>query len=152
MDAGADSVRTSNVRGHAQNDQHTHAMSLLEKQCAQSAGLGLSSYALTARAFNKLSYNERAKLRVKFDITYFVATENLPYTKYHKLCELVTHHGVCVRTSYVNKNAEKEFIHYIVESRRQELTETLANAMFFSLLMDGSRDTGNIDDEVFLVV
>jgi hypothetical protein len=133
-------------------------MSLLEKQCAQSAGLGPASYAQSAsyapiaRAFNKLSYNERAKLRVKFDITYFVATENLPYTKYQKLCELETRHGVCVGTSYVNKNTEKEFVHYIAESRRQELTDTLANAMFFSLLMDGSTDTGNIDDEVLLAV
>ena len=28
---GADSVRVSNVRDHAQNDQHTHVMCLLEK-------------------------------------------------------------------------------------------------------------------------
>ena len=37
---GADSVRISNVRDHARNDQHTHAMSLLKKQQSQSAGLG----------------------------------------------------------------------------------------------------------------
>ena len=36
---GADSVRVSNVRDHAQNDQHTHAMSLLKKHRAESAGL-----------------------------------------------------------------------------------------------------------------
>ena len=150
--AGANSNRLSNVRDHAQNDQHTHAMSLMKKQRAQSAGLGPSSYAPIAQAFNKLSDDERATLRVKFDIAYFLATENLPYTKYPKLCQLETRHGVRVGTSYVNENAGKEFIHYTAESRRQELKATLANAKFFSLLLDGSTDTGNIDDEVFLVV
>ena len=119
---------------------------------SQSAGLGPSSYAPIAQAFNKLSDDEREKLRVKFDIAYFIATENLPYTKYPKLCELETRHGVRVGTSYVNENAGKEFIHYIAELRRQELKQTLANAKFFSLLLDGSTDTGNIDDEVLLLV
>ena len=36
---GADSVRLSNVRDHAQNNQHLRAMSLLRKRCAESAGL-----------------------------------------------------------------------------------------------------------------
>lgn len=35
----ADSVRVSNVRDHAQSDQHGHAMLLLKKQKAKSAGL-----------------------------------------------------------------------------------------------------------------
>ena len=81
---GADSVRISNVCNHARNDQHAHAMSLSKKQCSQSAGLGYSSYIPIAQAFNKLSDADRCRegaVTVKFDITYFVATENLPYTK-----------------------------------------------------------------------
>ena len=147
-----DSVRISNVRDHAQNNQHAHAMSLLKKQRSQSAGLDPSSYAPIAEVFNKLSDAEREKLRVKFNIAYVIATENLPYTKDPKICELETQHGVRVGTSYVNQNAGKEFIRYIVESRRQEVKQTLANAKFFSLLLDGSTDTGNIDDEVLLLV
>ena len=149
----ADSVRISNVRDHARNDQHAHAMSLLKKQRSQSAGLGPLSYAPIAQAFNKLSDVEREQLRVKFDIAYFVAIENLPYTKYPKICELEMRHGVRVGTSYVNENAGKEFIHGVIaESKRQELKQTLSNAKFFSFLLDGSTDTGNIDDEIFLVI
>ena len=99
-----------------------------------------------------LSDNERKRLRVKFGIAYFVATENLPFTKYPKICELETRHGVNLGTSYVNENAGKDFMHYITESRRQELKEKVANAKFFSLLLDGSMDAGNVDNEVFLAV
>ena len=62
---GADLVRISNVRDHARNDQHAHVMSLLKKPRSQSAGLGPSSYAPIAQAFNKLLHDEREKFRVK---------------------------------------------------------------------------------------
>ena len=149
---GAESVRISNVRNHAKNDQHTHAMSLLKQQHAGTAGLGPLAYAPIAQAFNNLSDDEREKLHIKFDIAYFVATENLPFTKYPKICELEAHHGVHVGTSYINENAGKEMIHYIAESRRHKLSEKLGKANFFSILLDGSTDKGNIDNELFLVV
>ena len=63
---GADSVRTSNVRDHFNNDQHSHAMSLLKKQRAEASGLGPTSYAPIAKAFNTLSEDERERLKVKF--------------------------------------------------------------------------------------
>ena len=113
----------------ATNDQHAHAMSLLKRQHSRSAGFEPSSYAPIAQAFSELPDGERHKLRVKFDLVYF---ENLPYTKYPKLCELESRHGVSVGTSYVNENAGKEFIHYIAESKRQELRKTLAIAKFFA--------------------
>ena len=43
-------------------------------------------------------------------------------------------------------------IHYIVESRRQELMKKLGDAPFFSLLLDGSTDKGNINSELVLIV
>ena len=114
---GADSVRVSNVRDQVQSDQHAHAMMLLKKQLAKSAGLPLSSYAPIAQAFNRLSDDERGKLQFKFDISHFVATEKLPFIKYPQICELESHHGVNLGTSYINKNAGKEMIHCIAKSR-----------------------------------
>ena len=149
---GADSVRMSNLRDHARNDQHAHAMSLLNKQCAESLGLGLASYAPIAKALNTLSEDERERLKVKFDIAYFVATEKLPYTKYPKICELEARHGVKIGTSYRHENAGKDFMHYIAEAKRQDLVQKVTKAKFFSLLLDGSTDKGNIDNEILLVV
>ena len=147
---GADSVRTSNVRDHARNDQHTHAMSLLKKERAEASGLAPASYAPIAKTFNTLPEDERKRLNVKFD--YFVATEKLAFTKYPKICDLEARHGVRVGTTYRSDMAGKDFMHYIAEGKRKDLLQTLAKAKFFSLLLDGSTDTGNIDNEVLLVV
>ena len=149
---GADSVRLSNVRDHAQNNQHMRSMSLLRKRSAESAGLDVISTTPIGRCFNNLSDEERDKLRVKFDIAYFVACENLPFTKYSKICDLEAHHGVDVGRSYTNENAGKEMIHYIAETRRHQLTKNIAEASFFPLLLDGSTDKANIDNELMLIV
>ena len=72
----------------------------------------------------------------------------LAFSKYPSTCELETQHGVDVGATYTNENAIKTFCHFIAESQREELAESLSNAKFFSLLMDGSTDKGNIDDEL----
>ena len=149
---GAESVRASNVRDHAQNDQHAQSMILLKKDKAKAVGLGPASYPPIARALNKLPDDEKQRLRFKFDIAHFVATERLSYLKYPQICELERHHGVDLGTSYNNESAGKTFVHYIAESRRHELADHIKKAKFFSLLLDGSTDKGNIDNELLLIV
>ena len=76
----------------------------------------------------------------------------MSYLKYPQICELERHHGVNLGTSYINEAAGKTFIHYIAESRRCELADHLKKANFFWLLLDGSTDEGNIDNELILIV
>lgn len=54
--------------------------------------------------------------------------------------------------SLSKSNAGKTFCHFIAESKREQLVEKLTKAQFFSILMHGSTDTENIDDEMFLVL
>ena len=50
--------------------------------------------------------------------------------------------------------AAREFTHYIAESVRHHLCNclTCSTANFFSLLLDGSTDSGNTENELFLIV
>ena len=94
-----------------------------------------------------LADDELAKLKMKFDVAYFVASEQLSLEKYPKIW-----HGVNLGTSYLNRNAGKEFIHYIADSNRKAISSTIAEAPFFSLLFDSSTDKSNIDNELTLVL
>ena len=145
-------MKTTNVHDHAKSDQHGQAMNLQRKVLACSKGLGAAAYAPIAQALSTLSEGEQSKLRLKFDIAFFVASEQLPFTKYPAICELEERHGVNLGAAYVNNNACKEFTHYIAESKRQALITTISNAPFFSLLIDGSTDKNNKDNELFMVV
>ena len=150
---GADSVRTSNIRDHSHADQHIHAMSLLKREQAKASNSACCSYSSPiAYALSKLPDQEKAQLRVKFDIAYFIAREKMSFSKYLKLSKLEAKHGVPVGTAYTNDVAGKTFIHYVAEAKRQELAEKLVCAKYFSLLMDGSTDSSNTENEVLMVV
>ena len=149
---GADSVHTSNIRDHAKADQHTHAMNLLKREHARESGSDPSSYAPIARALHKISDSEKDQLRHKFDIAYLTAIEKISFRKYPQLCELEARHGVTIGSTYTNEIAGKTFTHYIAESHRQQLFLKLTQTKLVSLLMDGSTDKGNADDEVFMAV
>ena len=149
---GAESVRTSNIRDHAKADQHTHAMTLLKREHARMSGSDPTAYAPIARALNRISDAEKDQLRHKFDIAYFMAIEKISFRKFPQFCELEARHGVEIGTAYTNEIACKSFTHYIAESQHRQLFEKLAHAKFFSLLIDGSTDKGNADDEVFMAV
>ena len=78
---GAESIHTSNIRDHAQSEQHVHAMSLFNHELQQVQGKSSSAIAGApiVVALNSLSTDERTRLQFKFDITYFIAKERLSF-------------------------------------------------------------------------
>uniref|UniRef100_A0A1X7TRH9 DUF4371 domain-containing protein n=1 Tax=Amphimedon queenslandica TaxID=400682 RepID=A0A1X7TRH9_AMPQE len=92
--SGAHSVRTTNIVDHAKSDQHLHAMNIPKKEAAKVQGASATSYAPIAQSLSCVSDSEREHLRRKFKIAYFIATEQLSFQKYSKICELETRHGV----------------------------------------------------------
>ena len=101
-------------------------------------------YAPIVQSLQTLPDEERDKLKKKFDIAYFVATEHPAFTKFEKICDLEVRHGVELGDSYRNRNACKDFIHSISKSMKQNLATTVSSAGFFSILMDGSTDASNM--------
>ena len=51
----------------------------------------------------------KSKLRKKFKIEYFAATQKLEYSKYPAICEVEKHHSVNFGSTYLNNNAYKTF-------------------------------------------
>ena len=73
---GADSIRTSNIKDHAQSQQHVNAMQLFSREHAKEKSLSIHSPII--ESLHTLSDEDREALRKKFDIAYFIATEKLP--------------------------------------------------------------------------
>ena len=153
---GADSLRLSSVRDHAKSDQHAHAMNLFKRRrlsdSVSSTAVAPQPSTPIERAFAHLPKTELKKMEFKFDIARFVANEGLPFTMYAKICQLEASHGVSLGSSYLNESACKEFIHFIAEAKREALKAQIQKSHFFSLLLYGSTDKGNIDNEMFLLV
>ena len=78
----------------------------------------------------------RGRVGKKFDICY------IPFTKYSALQELEAKHRVHLGYAYRTKDSARLFSHYTEPTGR-----IFTSSHFFSFLMDGSTDKGNIEDE-----
>ena len=111
-------------------------------------------YAPIARALTNLPMDERSKQRTKrkFEVSYMIAKEKFVLTKMQPLCNLEEKHGVDLGPGYRNDHACATFIEYIARDFQQQLVAALNQCKFFSLQADSSTDTGNTENELFLVV
>ena len=61
-------------------------------------------------------------------------------------------HGVNLGSPYKMETEAMTFTHYIAESEKQKLLDTMQSVKFISLLMDGSTNVGYVNNELLLVV
>ena len=145
---GSKNLRASNVKDHAASETHARAMLLLKKKRSSD----IREYAPIAKALHTMDTESQLKVKRKFDIAFMIAKENLAFTKMKPICELEERHGVDLGQGYKNNQACSSFVEYIALEQRQTLVDTLSHAKFYSLQTDGSTDSGNIEDELYLVV
>ena len=94
----------------------------------------------------------REKMKRKFDVAFVLAKNNLPMNKMRAICDLEERHGVDLGQGYKNNQACATFIEYIAMEQKQGLISTLSMVKFYSIQADGTTDTGNIENELFLIV
>ena len=75
-----------------------------------------------------------------------MAKEGIAFEKFPSLCELEAHHEVDLGHAYRTALSAKSFTHYIVQAQCEQFFQSLAETNFYSFLMDGSTDEGNIED------
>jgi hypothetical protein len=66
----------------------------------------------------------------KFNISYVLAKESMPFTKYPSLHELKQRHGVELGQAYQTRESARSFVHYIAASQRQQFQHSLSSCSF----------------------
>ena len=89
-----------------------------------------------------------------FDLCFMMAKESVAFANYPSLLELEKRHGVDLGHAYTTADSAKLFTGFIAKSQRQSFFGTLysCGTHFFSLLMDGTTDCGNHEDELMVLV
>ena len=129
---------------------HRQAMLLAQKEIASS----VVEYAPIVKAFAKANINEttKAKLKRKFDVAYMIAKENLSFTKMKSICELEERHGTDLGAGYKNDHSCATFVEFIACEQLESVVTSVAKSHFFSLQADGSTDSGNTENELFMIL
>lgn len=150
--SGSDNHRTSNVLDHATSEQHKNAMGRLRTAQAKARNEPVVQYAPIARSLSMLSEVDRTRMRRKFDISFVMAREGIAFEKFLPLCELESRHDVELGHAYKTAPSAKLFTYYIAQAQRQQFVKVLCENSFYSFLMDGSTDVGNIEQELVVVL
>ena len=145
---GSRNLRASSFKDHAASDMHARAMHLLRKESSSS----VADYAPIVQALHRLGPATEATMSKKFEVAYFVAKQNFAFVKFKPLCELLERQGARIGQGYKNDKACASFIHYIAEDLRIQLLNNLSKVNFFSVQSDTSTDSGNVEEELFLVL
>lgn len=144
---GSCNLRLSSVKDHASSYMHERAMQLFKK----SQSCNVTDYAPIARALCTMDAALELKMKRKFEIAYMLCKEHMAFTKMSPLCELEEKHGVDLGSGYKNKSACVTFVEFIALELRQQLLSRMGKANFFSILCDGTTDSGNLEEELFVV-
>ena len=95
----------------------------------------------------------KERVKKKFDISYVLAKESLPFTKYPALHQLEQRHEVDLGEAYKTRESARSFVHYIAESQRLQFHHTLqSQCIFYSFLMDGSTDKAKVENELIVLL
>ena len=127
-------------------------MHLFRAEQAKATNAPLTAYAPITKSLLAMDKSLQEKMSKKFDICYVLAKENMAFSKYPAIHELEIRHGIDLGHSYATKDSAKLFTHYIAESQRSAFMRSLSIVHFYSLLMDGTTDAGNIEDELVVIM
>ena len=142
----------SNVLDHAASEQHKNAMSKLRTAQSKARSEPVIQYAPIARVLSMLSEVDRTRMRRKFDVCYVMAKKGIAFEKFMPLCELESRHDVELGHAYKTAPSAKLFTHYIAQAQCQQFLKVLCENSFYSFLMDGSTDVGNIEQELVVIL
>ena len=153
MDQGTLNQQTSNVIEHANSNQHKAAMTYLKAALAKANNEPAASFSPNAHSLINMDATTKERMKCKFDICYVMAKEGIMFSKYPALYDLKSRHDMDLGAAYKNDISAKFFIHHITQSQCDLFVQsTSANSHYFSFLMDGTTDSGKVEDKLVAIL
>ena len=98
-------------------------------------------------AFSKRDQETEARLHKLFNTAFYIANENLAFSKSKGLCDLQEKNGLDFGTQYKNDKACRDFVESIAAVEKERSQEEIENARFLCVLADGSTDKSITEQE-----
>ena len=134
-------VRIKTIKEHVATALHKSAAEALQAREYPVGGEIVS-------AFDRMEAAVQDKMVKLFNIAYFIAKEEQPFTLFPKLMMLHKTNGLDLGSTYHNNVACNTFVEVIASCFIEDLKEELQAARFFSVMSDSSVDRSVKDQEM----
>jgi len=97
---------------------------------------------------NKSDEDQRNDVAKKINTAYFIAKEELPFTKFPKLLNLQRKNGLQILETYSTDKKCTEMVSTIRKVYQNKLAKTVnENIKYMSIMIDGGEDVGGVENE-----
>ena len=113
------------------NSYTTHILAR-EKSFAEETTVEESQIFQTFSKINKnMQAQDRKEMEIKLNIAYFVAKEELPFSKFEGLLSLQRKNGVSINLTYANEKSCAGFVSFFSACLKEELIQELNSKINF---------------------
>lgn len=142
------------MKKHVRGEAHLMAVDLDMKK-----RLGASKYnekivesSPIGQGLAKMAETDKETMRVCFNTVYYLAKQERPFSDYPELLSLQQKNGVKKFESNNNDRATGNFCDATGKTLKDALVKDLVDAKYYSLLTDGSTDSGVLEQELIYVL
>ncbi len=104
-----------------------------------------------AKSFSKgtknLEERDRREVAIKMTTAYFIAKEELPFSKFKGLIDLQNKNGIQLTSTYANDKTCAQMISVIGKLEKEALAAEIGGKRYISVMADGATDAGGIENE-----
>ena len=142
---GCSNFKKETIRKHVNSNGHIRAR---DRSQSKEKSIAESQIAQSFSKINKdMQSQERKEMEAKINTAYFVAKEELPFSKFEGLLLLQRKNGVILNKTYANTKSCAELVSFLSNSFRDDLIRELNSKNYFSLMADGAADVGGNENE-----
>ena len=142
---GCQSTKKETMQKHASSSCHLRAQAaFLAKQRPVSEGAIAQSL---ARGTEGQAKRDRKDVEMKINTAYFLAKEELSFSKFEGLINLQRKNGVDITTTYANHKSCSEMVSVLGRMFKTRTAQEIQQAKYISVMADGATDAGGIENE-----
>ena len=149
---GSTSVKKDSVKKHANGEAHLMAVDMKENLGATKFNEKIVESSPIGPGLAKMAESDKEKMRVCFNTVYYLAKLERPFGDFPQLLSLQQKNGVKQFENYNNDRAAANFYDAIGKTMKDDLVKDLVDAKYYSLLTDGSMDSGCLELELNIYV
>lgn len=143
--SGSNSFKKETIQLHGSSNGHIRAMTALRTKQNPVA------HSSIARSFAKgqrdQEERDQKEMVIKMNTAYFVAKEELPFSKYEGLLSLQKKNGLEINMTYANDKSCAKMVSVIGNVYKDLLTDEITRTNYISVMADGATDTGGLENE-----
>ena len=143
--SGCNSFKKETNQIHGTSNGHLRALTAVQAKCES------VSQSSIAKSFWKGTKDkeerDRREMAGKLNTAYFLAKEELPFSKFEGLLALQGKNGVEINSTYSNDKSCSEMVSVIGKVCKDQLTKEVTETNYISVMADGATDVGRVENE-----